>query len=126
MATLASNRTSTDHRGIFLLFVFILSVLRSVLFGQNLSTVQAAARLTEQYAPSSVARTALVLHAGVQAKLPSEDVALPHLQQPVEILVDRWGVPHIHAKMKVTCSSRRASTSRENGSSKLIFGADVD
>jgi penicillin amidase len=25
-------------------------------------------------------------------------VALPHLQQPVEILVDRWGVPHIYAK----------------------------
>jgi Penicillin amidase len=98
MGTLASNRTSTEHRGIFLLFVFILSVLRPVLFGQNLSTVQAAARLTEEYAPSLVARTALVLHAGVQAKLPSEEVALPNLQQPVEILVDRWGVPHIYAK----------------------------
>jgi hypothetical protein len=98
MATPASNRTSTEHRGIFLLFVFILSVLPPVLFGQNLSTVQAVARLTEEYAPSSAARTALVLHAGAQAKLPSEEVALPHLQQPVEILVDRWGVPHIYAK----------------------------
>jgi penicillin amidase len=39
-----------------------------------------------------------VLHAGVQAKLPSEEVALLHLQQPVEILVDGWGVPHIYAK----------------------------
>src|SRR5215471_11704375 len=27
----------------------------------------------------------------------TETIALPQLQQPVEILVDRWGVPHIYA-----------------------------
>jgi len=28
----------------------------------------------------------------------TETIALPQLQQPVEILIDRWGVPHIYAK----------------------------
>jgi len=30
--------------------------------------------------------------------LPAEDIALPGLKQPVEILRDRWGVPHIYAQ----------------------------
>jgi penicillin G amidase len=37
-------------------------------------------------------------HAGQESEIPSESITLPHLQQPVEILVDRWGVPHIYAK----------------------------
>src|SRR5215468_1184607 len=28
----------------------------------------------------------------------TETIALPQLQQPVEILIDRWGVAHIYAK----------------------------
>lgn len=28
----------------------------------------------------------------------TETIALPNLQQPVEILIDHWGVPHIYAK----------------------------
>lgn len=35
---------------------------------------------------------------GQQKPIPTETIALPHLQQPVEILIDRWGVPHIYAK----------------------------
>jgi penicillin amidase len=30
--------------------------------------------------------------------LPTETIVLPHLHGPVEILIDRWGVPHIYAK----------------------------
>jgi penicillin G amidase len=37
-------------------------------------------------------------HAGPQTTISSETVTLPHLQQPVEILIDHWGVPHIYAK----------------------------
>jgi penicillin G amidase len=37
-------------------------------------------------------------HAGQQRAVPSETVTLPNLRQPVEILIDRWGVPHIYAK----------------------------
>src|SRR5262245_51509775 len=35
-----------------------------------------------------------------QTKAPSatETIALPNLHQPVEILIDHWGVPHIYAK----------------------------
>ena len=92
MGTLASNRTSTEHRGIFLLFVFILSVLRPVLFGQNLSTVQAAAPLTEEYAPSLVASCRRASEASVRRGRVAKSSAA------FEILVDRWGVPHIYAK----------------------------
>ncbi len=28
----------------------------------------------------------------------TETIPLPNLQQPIEILIDQWGVPHIHAK----------------------------
>ena len=28
----------------------------------------------------------------------TETISLPNLRQPVEILIDRWGVPHIYAK----------------------------
>src|ERR1700732_5255538 len=28
----------------------------------------------------------------------TETIVLPHLRQPVEILIDHWGVPHIYAK----------------------------
>ena len=41
---------------------------------------------------------AVAAHASQEREIPSESITLPHLQQPVEILVDRWGVPHIYAK----------------------------
>jgi penicillin amidase len=41
---------------------------------------------------------AVAAHAGQEREIPSESITLPHLQQPVYILVDRWGVPHIYAK----------------------------
>jgi penicillin G amidase len=37
-------------------------------------------------------------HAGERSAVPSETVTLPNLRQPVEILIDRWGVPHIYAR----------------------------
>ena len=37
-------------------------------------------------------------HADPQSTSPSETITLPNLQQPVEILIDHWGVPHIYAK----------------------------
>src|SRR5215472_5384201 len=33
-----------------------------------------------------------------QSTIPSETITLPSLRQPVEILIDHWGVPHIFAK----------------------------
>src|ERR1700720_1385225 len=36
--------------------------------------------------------------AGPQSTITSETIKLPNLRQPVEILIDRWGVPHIYAK----------------------------
>ena len=36
-------------------------------------------------------------HAGPQSAIPSENIMLPNLRQPVEILIDHWGVPHIYA-----------------------------
>jgi penicillin amidase len=36
-------------------------------------------------------------HAGPQSTIPSETITLPNLRQPVEILIDHWGVPHIYA-----------------------------
>lgn len=41
---------------------------------------------------------AVAAHASEGREIPSESITLPHLQQVVEILVDRWGVPHIYAK----------------------------
>ena len=35
---------------------------------------------------------------GQRSAVPSETVSLPNLRQPVEILIDRWGVPHIYAR----------------------------
>ena len=37
-------------------------------------------------------------HAGQKTPIPSETVTLPNLRQPVEILIDHWGVPHIYAR----------------------------
>ncbi len=37
-------------------------------------------------------------HAAQQTDIPSETITLPNLRQPVEILIDHWGVPHIYAK----------------------------
>ena len=37
-------------------------------------------------------------YAGPQSTIPSETITLPNLGQPVEILIDHWGVPHIYAK----------------------------
>src|SRR6204780_3792329 len=36
--------------------------------------------------------------AGQQSTIPSQTIVLPNLRQPVEILIDHWGVPHIYAK----------------------------
>src|ERR1700688_1463067 len=36
--------------------------------------------------------------AAQQTDIPSETITLPNLRQPVEILIDHWGVPHIYAK----------------------------
>src|SRR5712691_122784 len=36
--------------------------------------------------------------AGQKDAVAAETIALPGLREPVEILVDRWGVPHIYAK----------------------------
>ena len=36
--------------------------------------------------------------ASSRSKVPTESIVLPNLRQPVEILIDRWGVPHIYAK----------------------------
>jgi penicillin amidase len=38
------------------------------------------------------------VHAVPQSKVPSEIIPLPSLRQPVEILIDHWGLPHIYAK----------------------------
>jgi penicillin G amidase len=37
-------------------------------------------------------------HAGQRGAIASETITLPNLRQPVEILIDRWGVPHIYAR----------------------------
>ena len=34
----------------------------------------------------------------VASRVPSSSIAVPGLHHPVEILTDRWGVPHIYAK----------------------------
>jgi penicillin amidase len=36
--------------------------------------------------------------AGQRETVPTETIALAHIHQPVEILIDHWGVPHIYAK----------------------------
>jgi penicillin amidase len=41
---------------------------------------------------------AVPAHARPQSAIPSETITLPNLRQPVEILIDHWGVPHIYAK----------------------------
>src|SRR5216684_1211169 len=40
----------------------------------------------------------VVARAGQKDAVAAETIALPGLREPVEILVDRWGVPHIYAK----------------------------
>src|SRR5260370_42672453 len=40
----------------------------------------------------------IVARAGQKDAVAAETIALPGLREPVEILVDRWGVPHIYAK----------------------------
>src|SRR5713101_9019256 len=40
----------------------------------------------------------VVARAGQKVAVAAETIALPGLREPVEILVDRWGVPHIYAK----------------------------
>jgi penicillin G amidase len=35
---------------------------------------------------------------GRREALATETILLPHLRQPIEILIDHWGVPHIYAK----------------------------
>ena len=42
--------------------------------------------------------TAGPVFGGGQIKIPTESIMLPKLRQPVEILTDRWGVPHIYAR----------------------------
>ena len=40
----------------------------------------------------------VLAHVGQQSEIPSETITVPNLRQPVEILIDHWGVPHIYAK----------------------------
>jgi len=47
---------------------------------------------------ASVSVDTIPAHAGQRSAVPSETVTLPNLRQPVEILIDRWGVPHIYAR----------------------------
>jgi penicillin amidase len=42
--------------------------------------------------------TAILVPAQAAPKQAAETIAIKGLQQPVEILIDRWGVPHIYAK----------------------------
>src|SRR5690348_16504969 len=46
----------------------------------------------------SVCGGGVVARAGQKDTVAAETIALPGLREPVEILVDRWGVPHIYAK----------------------------
>src|SRR6516225_5249991 len=46
----------------------------------------------------AVSVATLPAYAGQQSTIPSETITLPNLRQPVEILIDHWGVPHIYAK----------------------------
>jgi penicillin amidase len=41
---------------------------------------------------------AICAHAATKDAVVTETISLQDLQQPVEILIDRWGVPHIYAK----------------------------
>jgi penicillin amidase len=47
---------------------------------------------------ASVSVDTIPAHAGQRGAIASETITLPNLRQPVEILIDRWGVPHIYAK----------------------------
>jgi penicillin amidase len=42
--------------------------------------------------------TAIPMVAREQSTVPTETVMVQNLRQPAEILIDRWGVPHIYAK----------------------------
>jgi penicillin G amidase len=41
---------------------------------------------------------AISAHAATKDAVVTETISLQELQQPVQILIDRWGVPHIYAK----------------------------
>jgi penicillin G amidase len=41
---------------------------------------------------------AVAAYANQEREIPTESIMLQYLRQPVEILIDRWGVPHIYAK----------------------------
>ena len=62
-------------------------------------------------------------HAGPQSAIPSENIMLPNLRQPVEILIDHWGVPHIYAvneadRVVVGSRSHENTKTRRSG---LVF-----
>jgi penicillin G amidase len=44
------------------------------------------------------AAPAISAHAATKDAVVTETISLQELQQPVQILIDRWGVPHIYAK----------------------------
>lgn len=44
------------------------------------------------------AAPAFSAHAATKVAVVTETISLQELQQPVQILIDRWGVPHIYAK----------------------------
>lgn len=55
-------------------------------------------RLLPAFACLAAALPALLPADAASAKdLPAESIAVPGLQKPAQILVDRWGVPHIYA-----------------------------
>src|SRR6201997_5712071 len=41
---------------------------------------------------------AISAHAATKDAVVTETISLKELQQPVQILIDRWGVPHIYAR----------------------------
>ena len=47
------------------------------------------------------------------------------LTAPAEIIIDRWGVPHIYAQTTTTPSSCRATTPRATGSGRSTCGASA-
>ncbi|MEA2263858.1 MAG: penicillin amidase, partial [Acidobacteriaceae bacterium] len=47
---------------------------------------------------ASVSVDTIPARAAERSAVPSETVTLPNLRQPVEILIDHWGIPHIYAR----------------------------
>ena len=49
-------------------------------------------------AGAAIVLAASVAHAEISSAVRQEAAAVPGLSQPAEVIVDRWGIPHIYAK----------------------------